>query len=113
MSSPFRSIVSLWLGAFEDEQGAAKRGGHRTAFPGPCSDALTNAGPGGCRGRRLGVFDRQMVPYIVGALLGVWSIARGVAIGTHRLGTSLAYIGLGAALFALDAWIIRDKSRRL
>jgi hypothetical protein len=53
-----------------------------------------------------------MAPYVIGALIGLGAIIRGVAIGTHHLGHGLSYIALGAALFALDAWIIRDKSRR-
>jgi hypothetical protein len=53
-----------------------------------------------------------MAPYVIGALVGLGAIVRGLAIGTHHLGKSLSYIAVGAALFALDAWIIRDKSRR-
>jgi len=51
-------------------------------------------------------------PYVIGALLGLGSIIRGLAIGTHHLGRSLSYIGIGAALFAFDAWVLHGNSRR-
>jgi hypothetical protein len=53
-----------------------------------------------------------MAPYVVGALIGLGSIVKGLAVGTHNVGRSLFYIGVGAALVALDAWVIRAKSTR-